>query len=71
MASSTALSQSMHHITATKLTALSNQRNAFEAEKKLILDQVASESNQSQRVRLLLDWFLKHEDKVGLDILST
>ena len=71
MTSSTALSQSLHHITATKLTALSNQRDAFEAEKRLILGAVASESNRSKKVQLLLDWFSKREKKEGLDVIPT
>lgn len=71
MASSIALSQSMHRITATKLTALSTQRDAFESEKKSLLDDVKNELSQSQRIRLLLDWFLKQEDKVVLDVLFT
>ena len=70
MTSTTALSQSMHQITATKLTALSTQRDAFEAEKKSILDAIASEPSESQRVQLFLDWFLKRKDTVGLAGLS-
>lgn len=61
----------MHRITATKLTALSTQRDAFESEKKSLLGDVRNELSQSQRIRLLLDWFLKQEDKVVLDVLFT
>ena len=61
----------MHHITATKLTALSTQRDAFEAEKQSILGAIASEQSQSQRVRLLLEWFIERKDKVELAGLST
>lgn len=60
MESSTATAQSMHNITTTKLTALTKQHQAYEAEKQRILEAVASKSSQSDKVRVLLDAFTVH-----------
>lgn len=55
-----ATAQSMHNITTTKLAALSEQHQAYEAVKRLIINDVASKSSQSEKVRVLLDAFTKH-----------
>ncbi|KAK4692331.1 hypothetical protein P7C71_g4847, partial [Lecanoromycetidae sp. Uapishka_2] len=60
MESSTATAQSMRNITTTKLTALSKQREAYEADKKRILGAVANKSLQSEKVETLLDAFKVH-----------
>jgi len=50
----------MYNITTTKLTALTKQHQAYEAEKQRILEAVASKSSQSDKVRVLLDAFTVH-----------
>ena len=60
----------MHQITATKLTALSTQRDGSEAEKKSILSAIANEQSQPQRIQLFPGWFLECKDTVGLAGLS-
>lgn len=71
MPSFTALSQSMHRITASKLSDLAEQRNGFEAVKKQILSAVSREPDQSEKVRILLNAFREHEIPDGPAGLST
>lgn len=71
MPSFTALSQSMHHITASKLSDLAEQRDGFEAVKNKILNAVSKEPDQSEKVRILLNAFRKHEIPDGPAGLST
>lgn len=61
METSTALTQSMHHITTTKLTALSRQQQHHEANKQRILDAVNRQSTQADKVKILLDAFEKRD----------
>ena len=58
---STALTQSMHHITNVKLNALSTQQQSYEANKQRILDAAASQSTPAGRVKVLLDAFEAHD----------
>lgn len=71
MPSFTALSQSMHHITASKLSDLAEQRDGFEAVKNEILNAVSREPDQSETVRILLNAFREHEIPDGPAGLST
>lgn len=59
MDSSAALTQSMSHITSTKLAALSKQHRAFEAVKQRVLDAAANESRRHEKITILLDAFEK------------
>ena len=61
METSTALTQSMYHITTTKLNALSKQQQSYETIKQLILDAAASQSTQVGKVEILLDAFEVHD----------
>ena len=61
MEASSATAQSMHHITNTKLTALSKQQKSYETKKKRIHEAVAAETTPSKKVRVLLDAFAVHE----------
>lgn len=71
MPSFTALSQSMHHITASKLSDLAEQRDGFEAVKNEILNAVSKEPDQSEKVRILLKAFRENEIPDGPAGLST
>ena len=55
METSAGLSQSMHHITTTKLAALSKQQQRYETDKARILQTVANESKVGKKVKYLLD----------------
>ena len=57
METSNALTQSMHHITTTKLDALSKQQQSYETSKQRILDAAAGQSTQAGKVKVLLDAF--------------
>ena len=57
MESSAALTQSMHHITTTKLTALSKQQQRYETDKAKVLEVVSGESNLKKKLTHLLDAF--------------
>lgn len=61
METSTALTQSMHHITTTKLDALSKQQQSYETSKRRILDAAAGQSTQAGKVKVLLDAFEIHD----------
>lgn len=54
MASSDVLSETLSSITAIKLDEISTQRSDFEDAKSKLLKRVSNESNQSERVRLLI-----------------
>lgn len=71
MPSFTALSQSMHHITASKLSDLAEQRDGFEVVKNEILNAVATEADQSEKIRILLNAFQEHKIPDGPAGLST
>lgn len=71
MPSFTALSQSMHLITASKLSYLAEQRDDFESVKNKILNAVSGESDPSEKVRILLNAFREHEIPDGPAGLST
>ena len=70
MESATAITQSMHNITTTKLTALSKKHQAYEAEKQGVLKAVASKSNPADKLRVLLDAF-KAKKLVAPENIST
>ncbi|KAG7001951.1 hypothetical protein G7Y79_00030g064840 [Physcia stellaris] len=57
MESSAALTQSMHHITTTKLTALSKQQQRYDTDKAKVLEAVSGESNLKKKLTHLLDAF--------------
>lgn len=50
----------MHHITTTKLIALSKQQQSYERIKQRILDAAANQSTQAGKVKVLLDAFVVH-----------
>ena len=56
----TALTESMHHITITKLAALSKQHQRYETEKANILQAAASEDDPGRKLEILLDAFEVH-----------
>ena len=60
METSAVLTQSMHHITTTKLMALSKQQQRYEINKQRILDAAATQSTQAGKVKVLLDAFELH-----------
>lgn len=60
METSAVLTNSMHHITTTKLIALSKQQQRYEINKKRILDAAATPSTQAGKVKVLLDAFEIH-----------
>jgi hypothetical protein len=59
MSSTDALSQTLKSITATKLTELSKQRDAFEAKKKTILNNASKEPTSQARVSVILEGLQK------------
>lgn len=61
MESSAALTQSMHHITTTKLTALSKQQQRYETDKARVLEAVSSETNMRTKLTHLLDAFDRYK----------
>lgn len=68
MESPTALTQSMHKITATKLTALSEQQRCYEREKNCIIKAVSEKQHTFDRVQVLLDAFKEHNIAVPSSI---
>lgn len=70
MDSTAALAHSMHHITMTKLDALSKKQQSYETIKQRILAQVASQSTQAGRVKVLLDAFEAHDISAPVNISS-
>ena len=56
-----ALAHSMQHITMIKLNALSKQQQSYETIKQRVLATVASQSNQADRVQVLIDAFEAHD----------
>lgn len=52
--------------TSTKLAALSARRDAFESEKKGLLEAVASESDEAVKIWKLLDGVLSHIARTSL-----
>lgn len=55
MASTDILSQTLSSITTIKLEELSSQQSSFETAKKVLLQDVAAEPNQLEKVQILLD----------------
>ncbi len=68
METSTAMTQSMHHITKIKLNALSRQHQSYETNKQRILDAAASQSTEAGKVKTLLDAFKAHDIDTPVDI---
>ncbi|CAF9919961.1 hypothetical protein IMSHALPRED_004779 [Imshaugia aleurites] len=61
METSTSLTQSMQHITTTKLDALSRQQQSYETSKQRILGAAACQSTQAGKVKVLLDALEVHD----------
>lgn len=60
MDGSSALTQSMHQMTATKLAALSQQQQRYEANKSRILEAAASKDSSWEKVEALLDGYKQY-----------
>ncbi|KAL8830003.1 MAG: hypothetical protein Q9191_001684 [Dirinaria sp. TL-2023a] len=59
----------MHHMTTTKLTALSQQQQRYETDKSLILEAVASKGDTWEKVEALLDGYEKYKVPVPSSVL--
>ena len=68
MESSTPLTHSMHHITMTKLNALSKQQQSYETIKQGVFATVASKFSQANKVKVLLDAFEAHDIQKPVNI---
>ncbi len=70
MEASTALTQSMNQISATKLAALTEQQQRWETNKSLILKEPASGSHTRDKVKALLDGYERYKIPVpsGLSV---
>lgn len=65
---STALTQSMYQITATKLAALSEQQQRWEINKSLILEESTRGSHPWEKVKALLDGYERYKVPVPSDL---
>ena len=70
MDASTALTQSMHHMTATKLAALSQQQQRYETNKSKILKAASSKDHTWEKVKALLDGYERYKVPVPSSISS-
>ena len=57
MGTSTALTQSMHHIVKTKRNALSKKQQSYETNEQRVSDAAASQSTNAGKVKVLSDAF--------------
>lgn len=68
MDASKALTQSMHHMTATKLAALTQQQQRYEKNKSSILEAIGRENKAYGKVKALLDGYALHKIAVTSNI---
>ena len=68
MDAATALTQSMDHMTTTKLTALSQQQQRYETNKSQILEAVAGKGDMWEKVEALLDGYEEYKVPVPSSI---
>lgn len=68
MEASTALTESMLQITATKLSSLTEQQRRWEINKSSILEDAASETHTRDKVEALLDGYKRYRVQVPSDL---
>lgn len=68
MDASKALTQSMHHMTATELAALTQQQQRYEKNKSSILEAIGRENKAYGKVKALLDGYTLHKIAVTSNI---